>query len=73
MRSTAEARAVIAGALSDHVGYPRSVCRHPDSQEGGDLKTVAASNVDLTTGEYLIAAGNPCEYQFEPLPWKLYD
>jgi isopenicillin-N N-acyltransferase-like protein len=73
VRSTADARAVIARALSDHVGYPKSVCRHPESDEAGDVKTVAASIVDLTTGEYLISAGNPCEHRFEPLPWHLYE
>lgn len=70
--STTEARAVIARALADHVGYPKSVCRHPDPPNGGRWKTVAATIVDLTTGEYLVSPGNPCEHGFQPLPWNLY-
>jgi isopenicillin-N N-acyltransferase like protein len=34
---------------------------------------VASSIVDLTTGEYWIAHGNPCENEYELLPWNLYD
>jgi isopenicillin-N N-acyltransferase-like protein len=64
---------VIGDALSDHFAYPNSVCTHPDPRDGGRWETVAAAIVDLTTGDYLISPGNPCETGFEPLPWNLYD
>ena len=70
--STTETRAVIASALSDHFAYPNSVCTHPDPRDGGRWETIASSIVDLTTGEYLIAPGNPCEHGYEALPWNLY-
>ena len=71
--STAEVRALIATALSDHFSHPNSVCAHPDPRDGGQWETVASAVVDLTTGDYLVAAGNPCEHAYEPLPWNLYE
>jgi isopenicillin-N N-acyltransferase-like protein len=70
--STEDVRAVIAGALADHFSFPNSVCAHPDERDGGLWETVASAVVDLTTGEYLVADGNPCERRYEPLPWNLY-
>jgi isopenicillin-N N-acyltransferase-like protein len=70
--STAETRATIATALSDHFSYPNSVCTHPDPQRGSQWETLASTIVDLTTGEYLVAHGTPCEHAYEPLPWNLY-
>jgi isopenicillin-N N-acyltransferase-like protein len=29
--------------------------------------------VDLTTGEFWLASGNPCETDYAPLPWSLWD
>jgi isopenicillin-N N-acyltransferase-like protein len=68
-------RALIREALSDHFGYPDSVCNHPnDNDPWWDRnETVASSIVDLTTGEYRIAHGNPCQNDYELLPWNLYD
>jgi isopenicillin-N N-acyltransferase-like protein len=71
--STAETREVIAGALADHFSYPNSVCTHPDPRDGGRWETLASTIVDLTSGEYLVAPGNPCEEPHEALPWNLYD
>lgn len=71
--STAGVRGVIEGALADHFSYPNSVCTHPDPTDGNRWETVAATYADLTTGEYLVAPGNPCENAFAPLPWNLYD
>jgi isopenicillin-N N-acyltransferase like protein len=67
--------ALIGEALSDHFGYPNSVCNHPDPNHPwfDQNETVASSIVDLTTGEYWIAHGNPCENEYELLPWNLYD
>jgi isopenicillin-N N-acyltransferase-like protein len=71
--TTEEVRGVIASALSDHFSFPNSVCAHPDDRDGGTWETVASAVVDLTTGEYLVADGNPCERPYEALPWNLYD
>jgi isopenicillin-N N-acyltransferase-like protein len=71
--STPEVRAVIEGALADHFSYPNSVCAHPDPRDGGRWETVASCYADLTTGDYLVAHGNPCEHGYEPLPWNLYE
>jgi isopenicillin-N N-acyltransferase-like protein len=70
-----EMRALIRDALSDHFGHPNSVCNHPDPTNPwwDRNETVASSIVDLTTGEYWIAHGNPCEHEYELLPWNLYE
>jgi isopenicillin-N N-acyltransferase-like protein len=70
--TTEETREVIADALSDHFAYPNSVCTHPDPRDGGRWTTVAAAYSDLTTGDYMVSHGNPCENGFETLPWNLY-
>jgi len=72
---TSESRERIRSAMSDHFGYPHSVCTHPDETDAEVLRwsTLLASCVDLTTGEYLIAAGQPCSNPFLPIPWNLYD
>ena len=68
-------RSLIREAMSDHFGYPSSVCNHADPNDPwyDRNETVASSIVDLTTGEYRIAHGNPCENDYELLPWNLYD
>src|SRR5438046_5799303 len=72
---SAEVRGAIGAALRDHFGYPNSVCKHGDeASQGTDLnQTIASSIVDLTTGEYWLAAGNPCEGEYRKLPWNIYD
>jgi isopenicillin-N N-acyltransferase like protein len=70
--STEEVRETIAAALSDHFSHPNSVCAHPDPRDGGRWQTVASAIVDLTTGDYLVAPGNPCSHPYEQLPWNLY-
>ncbi len=74
-KDSASVRAAIAEALRDHFAYPNSVCKHGDEKtQGTDInQTIASSIVDLTTGEYRLAAGNPCEGEYESLPWNLYD
>jgi isopenicillin-N N-acyltransferase-like protein len=74
--ATGEAmRSLIHEALSDHLGFPDSVCNHPNENDPwwDQNETVASSIVDLTTGEYWIAHGRPCENEYERLPWNLYD
>jgi len=71
----AAVRGTIATALRDHFGHPNSVCKHGDAtSQGTDVnQTITSSIVDLTTGDYWLAAGNPCEGEYRRLPWNLYD
>lgn len=73
--SAGEARELVRTAMSDHLGFPEGVCTHP--VPGVDpLKqwsTLLSSCVDLTSGEYYVAAGFPCETPYARLPWNLYD
>lgn len=73
--STAEVRRRIHTALSDHLGFPKSVCAHPDPTEtpGEQVSTLLSSLVDLTTGEYLITPGMPCSHDYELVPWNVLD
>lgn len=66
---------LVRSAMSDHVGYPEGVCTHPhpDSPSVKQWSTLLSSCVDLTTGEYRVAKGFPCETEYEVLPWNLYD
>lgn len=68
-------REVIALALRDHFGYPNALCKHRDERAVGTDRneTIASSIVDLTTGEYRLAAGHPCETEHELLPWNVYE
>ena len=65
-------RALIAEALRDHFGYPNSVCNHPHGRDAPmkQNQTIASNIVDLTSGEYYIAAGTPCDAEYVRLPWK---
>jgi isopenicillin-N N-acyltransferase-like protein len=65
----------VAHALGDHFGHPHGLCRHPDPQEAVPVRsmTIASSLVDLTTGEYRVAIGQPCTGEFQTLPWNVYD
>ena len=73
--SSESVRAAIGAALSDHFAYPNSVCKHGDENtQGNDInQTIASSIVDLTTGDYYLAAGNPCQGEYRRLPWNLYE
>jgi isopenicillin-N N-acyltransferase-like protein len=46
-------------ALSDHVGHPRSICRH-----GTGVKTTFSVVIDLSTLTMFLAWGNPCEEDY---------
>lgn len=50
----------------DHVGYPRSICHHPDAKlvEFQRMKTISAVIVDLSRYEMLATMGNPCQNDF---------
>lgn len=74
-RSAEESIELVHAAMSDHLGFPEGVCTHPNA-EAHPLKqwsTLLSSCVDLTSGEYRLAAGFPCETDYELLPWNLYD
>lgn len=72
-RTSEAMHALIVEALSDHLGYPNSVCNHPDDRAERRYQTHAALIVDLTTGEFWVAGGTPCSTAFELLPWNLYE
>jgi isopenicillin-N N-acyltransferase-like protein len=49
----------LQGMLSDHVGHPRSICRH-----GTGVKTTFSVVIDLSTLTMYLAWGNPCEEEY---------
>jgi isopenicillin-N N-acyltransferase-like protein len=67
-------RELIATAMRDHFGKPNSVCNHPDPRNDRLVQnqTIASSIVDLTAGEYYVAAGLPCTSEYIKAPWSLY-
>jgi len=71
----AESRKLIRDAMSDHLGRPESLCTHPDPARPAvrQWATLLSSCVDLTTGEYRVTAGTPCDHEYELMPWNLHD
>lgn len=57
----------VKGALQDHVGYPQSVCRHPDPDlpESRQTMSIASVIIDLGRREMHIAVGAPCCHEYE--------
>jgi isopenicillin-N N-acyltransferase-like protein len=57
----------IRAALSDHFGYPRSICRHkePEMKASEMLQTVGSIIMDLNRGKIIVAAGCPCEADYK--------
>lgn len=74
-QSSEQMRELIGEALRDHFSYPNSVCNHPDPRRHPHVQTqtIASSIVDLTTGDYYLAHGVPCENTYEKLPWNVLD
>jgi isopenicillin-N N-acyltransferase-like protein len=74
-REQAEIVAHITAGLADHFGHPDAVCAHvrPDADPLMQWQTLTSSVIDLTTGEWWLAAGNPCEVPMQPLSWNLYE
>jgi len=70
-----KSRELIRAAFSDHLGYPESVCTHPDEGRPAVRRwaTLVSSCVDLTAGDYDIAPGTPCDHPYVRAPWNLYD
>jgi isopenicillin-N N-acyltransferase-like protein len=48
---------LVLAALSDHQGYPRSICNH----ESDDFSTTAAIVAEPSTGRLWVSSGPPCE------------
>lgn len=56
----------VTTALSDHDGYPTSICRHPnDHPTTGWQRSVISILMEPDAGKMLIAPGNPCENEYE--------
>ncbi|MEV6281543.1 C45 family peptidase [Kribbella sp. NPDC051770] len=72
---SADVPKAVRSAMSDHLGQPDSLCAHPDDRLAplSQWSTVLSSLVDLTTGDYRVAAGTPCEHDYELVPFNLYD
>jgi isopenicillin-N N-acyltransferase-like protein len=72
---SAAVRKLVAATMSDHFGHPHGVCCHTDpaDDELRRSKTTMSSLVDLTAGEYRVIGGNPCEGEYELLPWNIND
>jgi len=53
--------------LSDHVGYPESICRHPDPALGVDDQAQSIFSIvcDLTNKVLWVCYGNPCEGEYK--------
>jgi isopenicillin-N N-acyltransferase like protein len=70
-----DVRTAIHSAMSDHLGHPDSLCTHPDERMSplDQWSTTVSSCVDLTTGDYYLAPGSPCEHPYELMPFNLYD
>ncbi|MEV0074393.1 MULTISPECIES: C45 family peptidase [unclassified Amycolatopsis] len=70
-----EVRATIRRTMSDHIGFPHAVCEHPDPRqpEVRHSMTMMSALADLTTGEYRVTGGNPCENEYTLLPWNIND
>jgi isopenicillin-N N-acyltransferase-like protein len=70
-----DVRTAIHCAMSDHLGHPDSVCTHPDVRMSAieQWSTTVSNCVDLTTGEYYLAPGSPCEHPYELMPFNLYE
>ncbi|MEU7584357.1 C45 family peptidase [Streptomyces sp. NPDC041068] len=70
-----ESLKLIKQAMSDHLGLPESLCTHPDPRrpDGLHWATLVSSCVDLTSGDYHVTAGTPCDRDYQHMPWNLYD
>ncbi|MGW2228091.1 C45 family autoproteolytic acyltransferase/hydolase [Streptomyces formicae] len=70
-----ESRKIVKQAMSDHLGLPESLCTHPDPRQEPvrHWATLVSSCVDLTSGDYHVTAGTPCDRDYQHLPWNLYE
>ncbi|MCI2423872.1 C45 family peptidase [Saccharopolyspora sp. K220] len=75
VEKSVDVRTAIHSAMSDHLGHPDSMCAHPDERMSpiDQWSTTVSSCVDLTSGEYFLAPGSPCEHSYELVPFNLYE
>jgi isopenicillin-N N-acyltransferase-like protein len=57
--------AVLKRVLSDHDGYPASICRHGD--DGPRWQTLASHVMDLTSRTLYLTAGTPCDGDYQTI------
>jgi len=58
--------ATMQDILRDREGFPRSICRWPNDDEGtGFWKTVFSVIIEVEAGLMYIARGNPCDVSYE--------
>jgi isopenicillin-N N-acyltransferase-like protein len=63
------ALAPIKALLSDHEGYPTSICRHPNADPSiGWQRSVVSAILEPDAGRMHLSRGNPCEN-----PYELYE
>jgi isopenicillin-N N-acyltransferase like protein len=69
-RGGAISRKMLAEALRDHVGFPNSICRHPDETQlvVDQACTVASVIIDVTDSVVMISDGPPCVNSYAT--WK---
>jgi isopenicillin-N N-acyltransferase-like protein len=53
----------LQAAMSDHAGYPTSICRHEER-----MVTIASIIAEPEQGNLHVAAGNPCVWAYETYP-----
>jgi isopenicillin-N N-acyltransferase-like protein len=54
--------------MRDHDSSPQAICLHPDPDEGDEASACLFSMVaDLKTRRMWVAAGNPCEHEYEEI------
>jgi isopenicillin-N N-acyltransferase-like protein len=58
----------VMDVLRDHGSSPQAICLHPDPAEGEEASAVMFSMVaELEEGRMWVAAGNPCENEYEEI------
>ena len=56
----------LGSALTDHQGYPNSICRHPDPAVPPGLQAESLGSFIMLPNQkaMLVAAGNPCTHEY---------
>jgi len=50
--------------LSDHVNYPKSICKHVEAGVNETVATIGSVIIDLTNRSLMATSGNPCKGTF---------
>jgi isopenicillin-N N-acyltransferase-like protein len=52
--------------MRDHAGEPQAICHHPEGDDDAEASAVVFAFVaELEAGRLWVAAGNPCEHEFQ--------